>query len=80
MNTTFVKSVPKGDFAEVSALMLGWQTKLQVLVTQKQRIKYDFYPLPDVPQEVKNNLIKHGYDDLILENDQWQHFLIPNSN
>jgi hypothetical protein len=36
--------------------------------------------LPDIPQEFKNNLRQQGYDDLVLENDRWQHFLVPNSN
>lgn len=78
MNITFVKSVPQGDFAEVSALRNGWQNRIQLLVSEKKPIKYDMYPLPGIPQELRHNLQQQGYRDLILENDQWQHFLIPN--
>ncbi len=80
MNTSLVKSVPQGDFAEVSALMKGWENKFQSLVSQKQPIKYDMYPLPNIPRELKTWLEQQGYYDLVLENDRWQHFLVPNSN
>jgi len=75
-----VKSVPQGDFADVSVLMKGWETKFQLLVSQKRPIKYDMYPLPRIPEELKRSLDQQGYFDLILENDRWQHFLVPNSN
>jgi hypothetical protein len=78
MNTSFVKSAPNGDFAEVSVLMTGWQNKIQNLVSQNKPIKYDIYPLLGIPEEIKHNLEPQGYCDLILENDQWQHFLVPN--
>jgi hypothetical protein len=77
MNTTLVKSAPQGDFAEISALVLGWETKLQTLVSQKRPIRYDMYPLLNIPQEFKNSLNLQGYDDLVLEKDRWQHFLVP---
>jgi len=77
MNTSFVKSVPQGDFADVSALRSGWQTQFQVCVSKKQPIKFDFYPLPSMPPEIEQNLELAGYRDLILENDQWQHYLLP---
>ena len=80
MNTTLVKSAPQGDFVEVSVLMKDWETKFQMLVSQKRPIKYDMYPMPNIPQEFKNRLSQQGYRDLILENDRWQHFLVPNSN
>jgi hypothetical protein len=80
MNRSLVKSVPEGDFTEVSVLMNDWQTKFQMLVSQKQPIKYDMYPLPNIPQEIQNDLDQQGYFDLIVESDQWQHFLVPNSN
>jgi hypothetical protein len=69
-----------GDFAEVSALMKGWETKFQTLVSQRRLIKCDMYPLPNIPKEFKNSLVEQGYDDLVLEKDRWQHFLVPNSN
>ena len=77
MNTLFVKSAPPGDFAEVSALQIDWLSKFQVLVSQHQPIKFDFYPLPNLPQEIKRHLETAGYRDFILENDQWQHYLLP---
>jgi hypothetical protein len=80
MNTSLVKSVPQGDFVEVSVLMKDWETKFQMLVSQKRPIKYDMYPMPSIPQEFENRLAQQGYRDLVLESDQWQHFLVPNSN
>lgn len=77
MNTSLVKSVPTGDFADVSVLMRDWQNKMQLLVSQKQPIRYDVYPLQTIPQQIKDSLERQGYDDLILEKDQWQHFLVP---
>jgi hypothetical protein len=80
MNTSLVKSVPHGDFVEVSALMKDWETRLQILVSQKKPIKYDMYPMPGIPSEFKDRLQQLGYQDLILESDRWQHFLVPRSN
>ena len=80
MNISIVKSVPHGDFAEVSFLMPGWETKFQALVSQKKPIKYDMYPRANIPQEFANRLNQQGYQDLILDNDRWQHFLVPGSN
>ena len=80
MNTSLVNSVPQGDFVEVSALVKDWETKFQLLVSEKRPFKYDMYPMPNIPQEFKDRLNQQGYRDFILESDQWQHFLIPNSN
>ena len=80
MNTSLVKSAPQGDFVEVSVLMKDWETKFQALVSQKRPIKYDMYPMPGIPPEFRNRLSQQGYQDLILENDRWQHFLVPGSN
>jgi hypothetical protein len=80
MNTSLVKLVPQGDFAEVSVLMKDWETQFQTLVSQNRPIKYDVYPNTDIPQEMQDRLGQQGYHDLILENDRWQHFLVPNSN
>ena len=78
MNTALVKTAPPGDFAEISVLMQGWEIKFQALVSQKQPIKYDMYPQPNIPPEIRDHLNQQGYQDLILENDRWQHFLVPN--
>jgi hypothetical protein len=80
MNTSLVKNAPQGDFAEVSVLTQGWETQFLALVRQKQPIKYDMYPRPNIPPEICNLLNQQGYKELILENDRWQHFLVPNSN
>jgi hypothetical protein len=80
MKTSFVKTVPHGDFVAVSALTSDWQTQLQILVSNRQPINYDFYPLPNIPLEVMRNLEQAGYHDLVLENDQWQHYFVPNLN
>jgi hypothetical protein len=80
MNTSLVKSAPQGDFVEISALMKGWETKFWLSVSQKQPIRYDMYPMPGIPQEFQDRLQQQGYQDLILESDRWQHFLIPKSN
>ena len=80
MKTSLVKFVPQGDFEEVSALFKGWETKFQLLVSQKRPIKYDMYPMPGIPPEFKIRLQAQGYEDLVLESDQWQHFLVPDSD
>lgn len=80
MNTSLVKTAPQGDFAEVSVLMQGWEIKFQMLVSQKRPIKYDMYPRPGIPPEFHERLKQQGYQDQILENDRWQHFLIPKAN
>jgi hypothetical protein len=69
--------MPPGDFAEISVLTNDWQAKFQMLISQKRPIKYDFYPLPSMPQEIRSNLDQQGYADLVMESDQWQHFLVP---
>ena len=79
MNTSLVKTAPQGDFAEISALKKGWEIKFQILVSQNQPIRYDMYPFQGIPPEIHDRLKQQGYKDLILENDRWQHFLVPNS-
>jgi hypothetical protein len=72
--------MPEGDFAEISVLMKGWEAKVQSLVSQNRPIRYDMYPQPGIPQKIQDQLKQHGYCDLVLESDRWQHFLVPNSN
>jgi hypothetical protein len=38
------------------------------------------YPLPGIPFEIKDRLDQQGYQDLVLDNDRWQHFLVPNAS
>lgn len=80
MKTTFVKSGPDGDFAEISPLMKRWEIELRVLVSQKRTILFDMYPMENIPEEITKVLSQQGYHDHVLENDRWQHFLVPNSN
>lgn len=77
MNTSLVKSVPPGDFVEVSVLTRGWENTFHALVSQNQPIKFDMYPRPGIPPEIQSRLREQGYSDLIPENDRWQHFLVP---
>jgi hypothetical protein len=79
MNTSLVKSVPPGDFTEISLLMRGWETNFQQLVAQNRPIKFDTYPQPRIPQAIESRLNQQGYSDLIPEKDRWQHFLVPST-
>jgi hypothetical protein len=79
MNSSLVKAVPRGEFADVSVLMNNWQTKLEALVSQNRPIRYDHYPLSGIPLDIQHQLDQRGYLELVLENDRWQHFLVPNS-
>lgn len=80
MNSSLVKAAPQGDFAEVSVLFTGWETKFQTLIRQRRPIKFDIYPRPDILSTVNDRLNQQGYKDLILEKDRWQHFLVPDPN
>lgn len=80
MNTSLVKSIPQGDFAEVSVLMRDWQAKFEALLSQNRPIKIDVYPSPSVLPSLYQRLDQHGYRDLVIENDRWQHFLLPEPN
>jgi hypothetical protein len=80
MNTSLVKSVPTGDFSDISVLMRGWEDRFELLVSQNRPIKFDMYPRPGIPAEIATRLHQQGYCDLIPENDRWQHFLVPQPN
>jgi hypothetical protein len=77
MNTSLVKTLPPGDFVEISVLMPGWETRLHTLVSQNRPIKFDMYPTPATFQSIQNLLRQQGYSDLIPEKDRWQHYLVP---
>lgn len=79
MNSSLVKNIPRGEFADVSVLMNNWQTKLEALVSQNRPIKYDHYPLSGIPLDIQRQLDQQGYFEMVLENDRWQHFFVPNS-
>jgi len=80
MNIILVKAAPQGDFAEVSVLTEDWQNQFETLLNQNRPIKYDMYPMSGIPLEIRLRLAQKGYRDLVLEKDQWQHFLMPGSN
>ena len=60
--------------------MKDWEAKFQALLSQKRPIKYDMYPIMGIPPKFRDRLCQQGYQDLILEDDRWQHFLVPQSN
>jgi len=78
MNTSLVKSAPHGDFVEVSPLIKDWEIKLQTLVSQRKPVMFDMFPMTQIPSEIIRVLTQRGYQDLILENNRSQHFLVPN--
>jgi len=80
MNASLVKTTPQGDFAEISALKKGWENRFQSFANENRPIKFDMYPFEGIPPEISERLMQLGYHDLILENDRWQHFLVPASN
>ncbi len=77
MSATFIKTPPPGNFAYISALKPGWHDQLQSLLRQNRAITYDFFPLTKFPEDVLAQAASHGYQHLVLETDQWQHFFIP---
>jgi hypothetical protein len=77
MNVSLVKTVPQGEFEEVSVLKDGWRDKFQSLVSRNRPLKFDMYPKKGIPEEVKAILEQRGYNALVPLNDRWQHFLLP---
>lgn len=77
MNASLVPSVPHGQFAEVSVLAKDWQERFEWLVSHEQPIKFDFYPMPDVPSAVQKSVTERGYEDFVWHKDRWQHFFVP---
>lgn len=80
MNVSLVTKAPQGEFAEVSVLSKDWQGRFQSLVNQQQPIKFDFYPMPDLPSEVQQSVMERGYYDVVWQKDRWQHFFVPKQN
>ena len=80
MNTSLVKTKPPGDFVRISFLMKDCQTKLETLVSENRAILYDMYPQLALPPELQSRLKQSGYCDLVIENDRWQHCLVPSPN
>ena len=80
MNAQIIKSVPKDKFEDVSIEVDGWQEKFLSLIREHRKIKYDIYTMPTISDELRKELVKSNYTELILESDHSQHFLIPKSN
>ena len=77
MTTIIIKSVPPGDFKEISIHTPGWKARFLELVQQEQPIKYDAYTMPNLSTEVQDQLSKYAYSHLILDSDRDHHFLVP---
>jgi hypothetical protein len=77
MNTVIIKSVPQGDFEEISIYMPDWQSRFLKLVQEEKLIKYDVYTMPTLSKEVQEELSKRSYCHLILDSDKDKHFLVP---
>jgi len=77
MNKSIVKIIPKGDFKEVSIESEDWHILFLNLVKKLQLIKYSIYSMPNIPDDIQAELNARGYCELILESDNWQHFLVP---
>lgn len=83
MNTMLVKSVPVGDFEEVSIVApndkpYDFRALFLKLIQERKRIKYDVHTMPNLSKEIQDELSKQSYIHLILETDHDKHFLIPN--
>lgn len=77
MNTIVTKSVPQGDYEEISIHMHDWQARFLKLVQEERPIRYDVYTMPNLSKETQDELSKRGYRHLILDSDKDQHFLAP---
>ena len=77
MNTILIKSVPPGDFEEVSIHMADWQARFLTLIQKEARIKYDVYAMPTLSKDIQDELSRQRYCHFILESDHGKHFLAP---
>lgn len=51
--------------------------EINVLMGHNQFIKSDHYPKEHIPKDILDCLEQRGYHEPVLQNDQWQYFLIP---
>jgi hypothetical protein len=79
MNTIIIKSVPSGDFHDISIHMPDWQARFLKLVQERKPIKYDVYTMPNLSKDIQDELSKQHYCQLVLESDNDQRFLTPTS-
>ena len=77
MNKSVIHATPPGDFEEVSIHMPEWEKQFRDLVERGKRIKYRLPTMPIIPEGTEQELSNRTYLDCILEQDRWQHFLIP---
>jgi hypothetical protein len=80
MNTVIVRTVPPGDFEEISVEMPDWKATFLNLVQQGKRIHYDVHSMPTIHQRYSGRTQQGNYFDFILEGDHDHHFLIAKSN
>jgi len=80
MVPVIIKTVPAGDFEEISIHMPDWKTKFLSLALQGKHIKYYVHTMPTIPKDIFAELRGMRYFDLILEGECRQHFLIPRSD
>ena len=79
MNTALIKSAPPGKFEEISIHTPDWHAQFLQFVRERKPIKYDLYSMPNIPDEIQAELSRQSYSDHILEENHWQHFLVPKS-
>ena len=79
MNTVLTKTVPPGDFEEISIQMPDWPARFLNLIQEGKPVKYDIFTMPNLSKEILEELGKRGYYRVISESDKDQHFLIPKS-
>jgi len=79
MNTVITKSIPPGDFEEISIELPDWEAHLLKLVQEGKPIKYRRCNMPMIPRNIRAELSRRSYCNHILENDKEQHFLVPKS-
>ena len=80
MNAFISRTVPAGDFEEISIEMPEWKSTFLSLVEQGKRIKYNVHTMPTIAKDIRTELSKRSYCDFILDRDRDHHFLVPNSN
>ena len=76
MNTFLIDSVPKLELHSICIHQEGWRERFFQLIRDKKPISYDVDDMPNLARDIKDELGKYGYRDLILESNQDRHFLI----
>jgi len=77
VNIILIKSVPPGDFEQISIQMPDWQARFLKLVQERKPVKYDVYTMPTLSKDIQDELSRQSYCHLILQSDHDKHFLTP---